>query len=286
MIYREFFFDSYINSKWIPVYPFGNQAQLGDVFQIHQGRMCTLLNATLDLELGNHIHANEPFPLRIDDWRHTQGCTKVQDSLIVEQTVEEQLVKRQQMYRFERPGSYLFWAQDAQATFMRNWAQVAPELMVKLTQSKYTFREAYVVTAIATIPRWGLAIAQTNEAELTLTGERENSACLFEQQLCNITNSSGLGFFEHNNLEATRFERPLHFFRAKKLTLSDRKFDDFLYDLEKRGTYKPQLPIDNWLHSTMLSLAATEQLNINTCQDFFQWQDATLDDVVRLTDNG
>ncbi|CAM4139472.1 hypothetical protein [Pseudoalteromonas byunsanensis] len=277
MIYKDFFFDSYNDSGWIPVHPFGLQAELGDVFQIHQGRMLTLLNAGCDLDLVNHIHANEAFPLRNDDWRHARNCLKVDDSLIVEQQFEEQSVKRQQTFRFDKAGAYLFYGDNPMATYMRNWSQVAPELIVKLTQSKYTFREAYVVTAVARMSRWGLAIAATEGAELMLEGEREHSLCLFEQQRCNITNSSGLAFFEHND------ERPMHFFKAKKLTISDRKFDEYLHELYKRGTYKPQLPIDNWLHSNLLSLSTTEQLNINTCQDFFQWQDATLDDVLLLT---
>ncbi|OHU84953.1 MULTISPECIES: hypothetical protein [Pseudoalteromonas] len=277
MIYKDFFFDSYNDSGWIPVHPFGTQAELGDVFQIHQGRMLTLLNAGCDLDLVNHIHANEPFTLRQDDWRHARACLKVDDSLVVEQQFEEQLIKRQQTFRFSAPGGYLFYGDDPSATYMRNWSQLAPELIVKLTQSKYTFRQAYVVTAVARMYRWGLAVAATDGAELMLEGEREHSRCLFEQQHCNITNSSGLAFFEHNN------ERPIYFFKAKKLTISDRKFDEYLYDLYKRGTFKPQLPIDNWLHANLLSLATTEQLNINTCQDFFQWQDATLDDVLLLT---
>ncbi|AZZ98475.1 hypothetical protein [Pseudoalteromonas sp. R3] len=279
MTFRNFYFDSYNDTKWIPMYPFDTRIELGDVFQINQGRVRRLLNTCVDLELVNPIEAYDYAPIQMDDWRTSRGCIKVSDMQTVETLIDEQRTRRQQAFRFENRGDYLFHGDVALATFMSNWSKVSPELTVKLTQSKFTFRDVYVITAVAVVERWGLAVAAQEGAELTLTGEQDNSAYLLAQKQCQLTSNHDLAFFAHQN------DVPMHFFKAKKLTLSEQMYDEYLARLHCSSERSPRLPLDNWLHANLLNLSATEQLNINTCQEFFQWQDANLDDVLRLSEN-
>lgn len=274
----EFFRDTYLHSGWIPMYPFGQMINSGDVFQIQNGQLLSLFNiAQLDLTRPEVIRGD--LPLREQDWPHTSGCLQINNNVYDEVTESGGTRYRQQHYRFERPGAYLFSGRNPSGQFMMNWHHLSEELIVKLTQSKFTFQEVYVVTATAQIPQWGLAIADRSDAELRLSAQTESEYCLFLSESCRITDSSYMSVYEHSHT------RPLYFFQAKKLILSDQKYDHYLRELLLKEEDMSMHYTKNWLQSSLLNLATSNELNISTCMDFFQWQDANLDDVVRLCAN-
>lgn len=273
--YSAFFRDSYLQSGWIPVHPFGQSIANGDVFQLHQHQLLPLLNIQ-QLDLTHQEKYSETVALREQDWPETSACVQTHNNGYNEETPSGISQFRQQHYAFHERGAYLFKGKNPSGRFMLNWHHIAEELIVKLTQSKFTFQEVYVVTDIAEIPHWGLAIAARENAELRLMSETNNSNCLFESEHCQMNDSSYLSFYEHSHF------RPLYFFRAKKLRLSAKKYDEYLVELLNSKGVVSQPFHKNWLQTSLLKMASSNELNISTCMDFFEWQEVGLDDVVKM----
>lgn len=273
--YRAFFRDCYLQSGWIPVFPFGHSIANGDVFQIQNGQRLSLLNIQ-QLALTDSEKYSELVHLREQDWPESFECVQTQNNAYTEQTDNGLSQIRQQSYSFQQAGAYLFSGRNPQGRFMLNWHKIVKELIVKLTQSKFTFQEVYVVTDIANIPHWGLAIAAQANASLQLVAASSSGNCLFDVEDCQMSDSSYLSVYQHSH------SQPLFFFRAKKLVLSAKKHDHYLKEmLHNDGVMSPPYHKE-WLQTSLLNLASSNELNITSCTDFFDWQDVGMDEVVKL----
>lgn len=273
--YSAFIRDSYLQTGWIPMYPFGQNIANGDVFQIQNQQMLSLLNIQ-QLGLTHPEKYSDFISLREHDWPESFACVQTLNKYFSEQTDQGISQLRQQHYAFQQSGGYLFKGKNPQGRFLLNWHKIADELIVKLTQSKFTFQEVYVVTDVAEMRHWGLAIAAHADAELHLLAESERSTCLFDAENCQMTDSRYLSEYQHHQ------DRPLYFFRAKKLVLSAKKHDEYLAEMLHNDGVMQTSYHKNWLQTSLLNLASSNELNINTCMDFFDWQEVGLDEVVKL----
>ena len=273
--YRAFFRDCYLQSGWIPVQPFGHSIANGDLFQIQNGQLLSLLNIQ-QLALTHSEEYSDKVRLREQDWPNNFACVQTQNNAYTEQTDSGFSQIRQQNYSFEQTGAYLFRGRNPQGRFMLNWHKIAEELIVKLTQSKFTFQEVCIVTDVAEIPQWGLAIAAQANASLQLVAATNSGNCLFEEENCQMSDSSYLSVYEHSH------SRPLYFFRAKKLLLSAKKRDHYLKRMLHNDAAIESSYHKGWLQTSLLNLASSNELNINSCVDFFDWQDVGMDEVVKL----
>lgn len=273
---KRFSQDSYLHAGWIPMSPLRQTIRLGDLCQIQSGRLLPLLNVH-DIGLNTPLQSSAAIPLSSSDWNHQYACVQEQNSIQVIEEGEQQQTFREQSYRFDAAGSYLFWGVRPHAHLLMNWHQVAQELIVKMTQSLYRFNELIAITGVAEFPHWGLAIAGQEGAQLQLVGDMTASDCLFASAECQTADSRLLKILDYSK------EQPLYFFKAKKLTLSSKLKDRYLQRLLSAGQTYSERNIQNWLQSDLLNLARSEELTINSSAEFFEWQDVCLDEVERLS---
>lgn len=273
--YSAFYRDCYLQSGWLPAFPFGSNLQNGDVVQIRRGQILPLLNIQ-QLNLTHPERYSEAVTLSESEWPKSFACLQTHNDCYSEQSEEGIRQICEQYYAFQQAGAYLFRNKNPEGRFLLNWHQIAEELIVKLTQSKFSFQEVYVITDVVNIPHWGLAIAAQADAELRLIAETTSSDCLLESENCQMNTSRYLAIYEH------RINHPLCFFRAKKLVLTAKKYDELLGEILSNNGVMDSSYHKGWMQTNLLNLGNSATLNISTCMDFFDWQEVGMDEVVKL----
>lgn len=148
-----------------------------------------------------------------------------------------------------------------------------------------------------TTNHWTLAIASDADAELEIATKNENFGLvdIFGMPEVKTIQSKNMEFYHREE------KRVPSFFRAKKLITRDEKLqlfiseliqerlnyetwanDFFDYDFFEETNSNPQPRHQTQLHTSVLDMLQSNQLNSNTALQYFQWGDFNMDDIQKL----
>ncbi|MDU8498230.1 hypothetical protein RYB01_03430 [Pseudomonas syringae] len=276
---KRFYQDCYLKTGWLPMQPLAQRLAVGDACQLRQGRFQPLLNIA-DAHLIERIGVSQPVVLDPVDWRLSGDVQQTfSETLWAEDDEGERRAFTKQVLEFNQAGGYLFSAAQVSASLMTNWSQIRDEVTLKLTQLHYGFTDVYVVTGVARANDWALAVSGRAGGRLDVSASSGNSDhhVLLGHASARVEQRHGSVDFEQSE------GRPAHFFRAKKLVISDAMHDHYLKQLlENTADLRPG-EIANWLNASLLNLVKSNELNLTTSINFFAWADLSLDDIERLT---
>lgn len=296
-VFRNFYRNFYGKTGgFVPTIPSNQSVFPGDFFQIRNGEMIVLgnifrsrvINAE-ECELGYGLKLN-PVP-----WNFSDGVTKPYSGRGTGNTaVAGEFEFSKQILSFDNKGSFFFRANDPESVKILNWGDFQQELIIKLTQTAYSFRELYVVTECATTESWTLAVSGAEKAELEIATGSENYGLvdIFGLPSAKTIQSKDIEYYHR---ESKR--RPV-FLKAKKLTVQDEISDTFIaelinqqlnrnewaadffeYDFHYDNIYAPG--ITHTAQANLLDMQA-KQLTPNTALNYFKWTDINLDDVEKF----
>lgn len=292
--YRNFYMRS---GGFMPARPLSQNMYPGDFFQIRNGEMIVLGNifrkgviAPQDVEFGNGIRLNP------DSWSFSDGISKPYSGRGSGLgAIEGEFEFSKQVIAFNRKGSFFFRGHHPEAVKIMNWGAIQQQLIIKMTQTLFSFRELYIVTETATTSDWTLAISGSERGELEIATDAENFGLvdIFGHQSAKTIQSKEIEYYNREE------HRKPSFFKAKKLVVQDEKLDVFISELisqmENRDTwasgfyeyefyhessYTPQVPAA--AQAGLLDMLQASQLNPNTALLYFKWADASLDDIEKL----
>jgi hypothetical protein len=282
---------------FIPARPLSLDVFPGDFFQVRNGEMILLGNIfrdevidSDDVQFGNAIKLNP------SSWDFSDGVSKPYSGRGVGRgPIEGEFEFSRQVLGFARKGSFLFRGSEPESVKILNWPEIEQQLIIRLTQTRYSFRELYVVTESVTAASWTLAISGAQGAELEIATDAENFGLLeiFGHHSSKTMQSKELEFYHR---EVRR--KPV-FFKAKKLVVQPEKLDVFVsqligqrlyrnewagdffdYHFECDPYYSPQ--IKNHEQAAVLDMLSANELNPNTALQYFRWTDANTDDIEKL----
>lgn len=277
---QDFYTDSYLKTGWLPMQPLTHRVAIGDIGQIRQGRFKPLLNI-VDAHLVEPLSVSRIIPLATNDWKLSQGAQQSFSEIrSMESEDGEQYSQTRQVLEFAHPGSFMFHADEVGAQLLLNWNLIRDDLTLKLTQLHYGFREAYVVTAVATMSDWGLVVAGQSGARLEMSAAFDSTDrfLLLSHRSASVDQCHGIASYDVGH------DQVAHFFKAKKLVISDEMHDRYLHQVVENPTHLRPSDVANWLDADLLDLVRNNELNLNTCMKYFSWVDISLDDVTRLAD--
>ena len=278
MAKKEFYRDCFIKTGWLPMQPLTRSIALGDVCQIRQGQFQSLLNIITAQRLVEPASVSPLIPLTASDWALSRGVREVQTSEGMTGADGEQLQWTRQLLEFSQAGSFMFHANTPIANMLLNWSVLRDNITLVLTQSHYNFRDVYVITSVATTKEWGLVVADQADARLEMTASISNtdSFTLLSHSSAKKVQCTGIACFELAQGQTA------HFFKAKKLVISEAMHDRYLNQVVHNQANLPPHEVANWLNADLLNLVKSNELNLPTSIGFFDWVDLSLDDIERL----
>ena len=298
-VFKKFYTSFYVKTGgYFPAKPLNQPLYPGDFFQIHRGEIIVLGNIfrngiidATDSEFEYGIKLNPA------SWNFSEGVTKPysgRDS--GHNPVEGDFKFSKQILAFDDFGSFFFKSVNPEQVKIANWSSLQQELIIKLTQVLYSFRELYVVTESVTPDSWTLAISGSDKGELEIATESESFGLvdLFGDANAKTVQAREIEFY-HREVN----KKPT-FFKAKKLIVQPQKLDIFISELitSRLGTSawvndfydydffcEPSeltSPFPRNAQACVLDMLQANQLNPNTALLYFAWSDASLDDVEKL----
>lgn len=277
MLKRDFYQSCYAQTGWLPMQPLTHPIANGDVCQIHLGRMQPLLNIA-SIHLLEPILTSGEVALAPAEWGMSAGVRQTSCENLSLMENDERRHCTRQILAFDQPGSFAFHAIEPRARWLLNWNKIKADATLKLTQLHYSFRHIYVVTAVATMNDWALAVAGQANAHLEMTARLEDADffSLLSHTTANTERSKGLAYLERGH------GRPAHFFKAKKLVISDALYDHLLFHILEQPDGHRAHSMLRLLDTDPLNLLKANELNLTTAIEFFNWTDFSLDDVACL----
>lgn len=295
-VFKRFYRSFYNRTNgFIPTKPLNQSMYPGDFFQIVNGELIILgnifrkniLNAD-DVAFENGIKLNPA------SWNFSEGVTKAysgRDS--GHNPIEGDFEFSKQLLNFDGFGSFFFKSSTPESVKFANWSDFKDELIIKMTQILYSFRELYIVTECATTEDWTLAIASSDKGELEIATESENFGLvdIFGDSSAKTIQARDIDFYHRED------KRKPSFFKAKKLIVQQEKLEIFISQLISDKTrvalwannfyqydfYHDELsyspPITRNAQACVLDMLQANQLNPNTALQYFSWANTSLDDV-------
>lgn len=274
----RFLQDCYRRTGWLPMQPLARELAVGDVCQLRHGRFVPLLNLA-EAHLLEPLVVSTALALDAGTWRFGAD---VRQAFCETQWHEDgqggHQAATKQVLEFTQAGGFAFSAASVQARLLVNWHALRDDVTLKLTQARYSFREAYVVTGVAEALDWGLVVAGEAGARLELVTALECSDRyrLLGHASARARQAHGIADFEQAQ------GQPGYFFKARKLVLSEAMHDHYLAQLLDNPGQLAASQVAHWLDAPLLNLARGNELNLNSSLDFFAWESLSLDDVARL----
>lgn len=269
--------DCYLQTGWLATPDLLRQVAVGDVFQIQAGQLLNLASLPA-LHLTHAAQLSPAIPLSSQDFCLQNGVSS--KTWQIEAATPEPLdsYSSRLELEFAWPGSYLFRCQTIQAEYLMNWQQLRDDLILKLSQLHYQFRQVYVVTAVARAEHWDLSIAGQAEASLIYASSNQTAHYfdLLGAQQRQLQASRGLA------RQQSSANLPAHFIQAKALTLSDSAKDKMLRQIIEGQAGTNAMQRANWLRADWMNLFKNPDPSLNSCIDLFSWRDFNLDDVEKL----
>lgn len=298
-IYRNFHRTIYTKTNgFIPAFPLLTNVHPGDFFQIRNGEVVFLgniFNPQIIDQFG--VEFEYDIQLNPSSWTVSDGVSKPYSGRgSGTNPLSGEFEFSKQIIRFDNRGSFIFKGNEPQGVRIANWGDFKDELIIKLTQTFYSFREVYVVTECALLSNWSLAIAGESDAELELATEGENFGLvdIFGHLSSKTIQSKDIEFYDQGKHKCSSF------FKGKKLIVNDDRMEVFMSDfLTKRKGHqswaKSFYPYDFYhpdgiysdtnifnAKASILDLLQGNQLNPNTALSYFSWTNTSLDDVEQL----
>lgn len=295
--FRNFYRNFYMRTGgFIPTAPLNQLVFPGDFFQIKNGEMIVYGNVfrsgLVDQEVCKLEYSLKQNPF---NWNFSDGLSKPYSGRgSGNAALGGEFEFSKQILSFNAAGSFLFKGNDPESVKIANWNDIQQQLIIKLTQTVYSFRELYVVTECATAADWTLAVAGAEKAELEIATDGENFGLvdIFGHHSAKTIQSRDIEFYHRESL------RKSSFFRAKKLAVQDEKLQVFIselinnqqkqnewasnffnYDFHYSSTYTPNITGNQ---AGILDMLQANQLNPNTALLYFKWVEANLDDVEKF----
>lgn len=296
-VYKNFYRNFYIRTGgFIPTIPLNLKVYPGDFFQIRNGEMIRLGNIFRTGVVKDDYRLSYGIKLNEGSWRFSDGVSKPYSGRGTGHgPIEGEFEFSKQILSFDRKGSFMFNAGNPETVKIENWTEFQQQLIIKLTQTMYSFRELYIVTECATAANWTLAVAGAEKAELEIVTGAENFGLvdIFGNASAKTVQSKEIEYY-HREAKRT----PV-FFKAKKLAVQDEKIETFINDFTSRraslnewafGFFKDAFeqdsvftqPIPVYAHESALDMLPGNQLNPNTALLYFKWVDASMDDIEKL----
>ena len=297
-LYKKFYRSFYRSTGgFIPTKPLNRNIYPGDFFQIRNGEIVVLgnifKNGIVDPDECNFGYG---IKLNADSWNLSKGITKPYSGRGSGQNViEGEFEFSKQILAFANKGSFFFRGNNPESVKIMNWSELQDQLIIKLTQTYFSFRKIYVVTESATASDWTLAIASSEKAELEIATDSENFGLvdLFGHHSAKTVQSKDIEYYHR---EA---DRKPGFFKAKKLVVQEERTEVFIselinqrknqnewardffdYDFHLDPVYTSHVPTN--AQASVLDMLQANELNPNTALRYFRWADANLDDVEKL----
>jgi len=298
-VFKKFYRSFYNRTGgFMPSKPLHQNMYPGDFFQIRNGEIIILGNifrngviAKEECKIQNGIALHEA------QWNFSEGVTKPYSGRDQgNNPIAGDFKYTKQILTFDATGSFMFHTKKPEAVKITNWNEIEQQLIIKLTQTMYSFREVYVVTESVVASNWTLAIAGTDKAELEIATESENFGLV---DIFGDTSSKTIQAkdIEYHHRESKK--KPV-FFKAKKLAVQQEKLEHFISEFSVQNSQKT-----NWVKSfyaydfetdleqfsgatsmnaqmCVLDMLQANQLNPNTALSYFRWENANLDDVEKL----
>jgi hypothetical protein len=296
--FRNFYRNFYVRSGgFIPAKPLNLVLYPGDFFQIRNGEMIVLGNIfrdnvtePRDVEFGYGIKLNP------SSWNFSDGISKPYSGRgSGHGPIEGEFEFSKQIIAFNSRGSFFFRSNHPEAVKILNWSSIQQALIIRMTQTIYSFRQLYIVTETATTADWTLAISGSDKGELEIATDKENFGLvdIFGHHSAKTIQSKDIEYYHR---EAHR--KP-SFFRAKRLTVQDEPLDVFVgelvrrmqgrgewasgfyhYEFHQEPTYTSGIPLS--AQTSVLDMMQANQLNPNTALLYFKWTDADLNDIEKM----
>ena|ERR1700741_1994974 len=298
IVFRNFFRSFYMRTGgFVPTRLPGQTVFPGDFFQVHNGEIIVLGNVFRE---GIIDRANVKFEYELKlnpaGWNFSDGVTKPYSGRgSGHGPIDGDFEFSKQVLAFGKKGDFIFKTNGPESVKITNWSELQQQLIIKMTQTHYSFRELYIVTESAAASDWTLAIAGSAKAELEICADTENSGLvdIFGYHSAKTIQSKDIAFYHREQKK-----RP-SFFKAKKLMIQEEKtevlvssliakneskndwagnfFDyDFCYDAPQ------ELQISASSQINAIDLLRANELNPNTALLYFKWVDMNLDDIEKF----
>lgn len=298
-IYKNFYRQFYLKTGgFIPTKPLNQSLFPGDYFQIKNGEIALLGNLYRNTIVSpQEVDLSAVISLNASNWNFSDGITKPYSGRgHGHGAIEGQFEFSKQVLAFANKGSFFFRAEEPQSIKINNWNEIQQQLIIKLTQSLFSFRELYIVTESATAAHTTLAVASDRDAELELASDTENFGLvdIFGHHTTKTIQSKDIDYYHRET------KRKSAYFKAKKLIVQDEKLAYFISDFINK-TYNYSEWIDRFFESNFhndidyssqmimqnaqgyfLDMLQSNELNPNTALLYFKWADANLDDIEKL----
>lgn len=296
--YKNFYRHFYLKTGgFIPAKPLSQNVYPGDFFQIQNGEMVVLgnifRNQIVDPELCKFDYGAKLNPI---GWKFQEGATKPYTGKERGYgTLEGEIEYSKQIISFAAKGSFLFKGNEPESVKILNWSDIQQQLIIKLTQTYYSFREVYLVTESASTADWTLAISNDHKAELEIITDHEGQGLIdvFGHYNSKTVIAKDLEYYHREP------NRKPSFFKAKKLVVQHEQLDVFISELMinrqyqnewARGFYNYDFHYDddyapqpyNRSQTGVLDMLQANELNPNTALLYFRWADANLDDIEKF----
>ncbi|MCV9928235.1 hypothetical protein OIU83_11250 [Flavobacterium sp. LS1R49] len=298
-LYKNFYRQFYLKTGgFIPTKPLNQNIFPGDYFQIKNGEIILLGNLYRDnLISPQEVDLSLIMPLNPSNWNISDGISKPYSGRGQGHgAIEGQFEFSKQILAFANKGSFIFRTKEPKSLKINNWNKIQQQLIIKLTQTLFSFRELYVVTESATAASTTLAIASNTNAELELASDVEifGLVDIFGHHTTKTIQSKDIDYYHRED------KRKPAFFKAKKLVVQEEKFNDFITDFVNKADnssewvdvffdsnfhnhidYTPQVIIQN-TQEHILDMLKSDELNPSTALLYFKWAEANLDDIEKL----
>ncbi len=282
----------------MPTKPLNQNMYPGDFFQIRNGEIILLGNIFRNRLVSiDECQFEYGIKLNPANWNFSEGVSKPYSGRDHgHNPIEGEFEFSKQVLAFDGFGSFFFSSNNVESVKIVNWTDIQQELIIKLTQVVYSFRELYVVTECAVPSDWTLAIAGSDKAELEIATESENFGLvdLFGDATAKTIQARDIEFHH----KETR-KKP-SFFKAKKLVVQQEKLEVFISELISEQTSKTvwatdfyeydfhyddisfSTPVSTNAQACILDMLQANELNPNTALLYFRWGDASLDDIEKM----
>lgn len=298
-LYSKYFKKFYLQTGgFIPYVPLNHPIYPGDFFQIIGSEIIVLGNIYLNQLIGaENCVIGEGRPLNEESWNFSSGVKKPYSGRGAgENPLSGQFEFSRQLLKFNKKGSFLFHSQLPESVSISNWNSIKNELIIKLTQTQFSFREVFIVTESATTASWTLAVAGDEKAELEIASDHEGAGIinLFGHESSKSIQSKDLEYYQRNQ------GRYPNFFKAKKLVVQEDSLNIFIGDLinSRESVYNwasnfydynfeygpaantPRVSMN--AKASFLDMLSAGDLNPNSALQYFSWAEASLNDVMKL----
>jgi hypothetical protein len=277
-VQANFIVDCYQKTGWLPAWPFNQPIALGDVCQLQAGRLVKIIPC-VQLPLVEPINSSPPIRLDAADWQlasHVRIAVQSHETLVNEQGHEQSLAAI--ALHFERPGAYVFCGGKPSAQFITNWAALQQDIALKIVQLHFSLRQALVITRVAQVAPWSLAIAAGEGGHLEI-----QSACAdtnmfrhFEHVSVRLQQSRNLVSLELSQ------QAPALFFQAKKLVLTAQGEDQLLKQLMEYGNPSALSAFARYNQADLAAYFKNAELGLNSVQQLYGWANLGLDEVMQM----